>query len=43
VEKDSIIEYIKNQEEHHKRVGFIDEFKALLREAGIEFDEKYLQ
>jgi len=41
-EKAALIEYIKNQEEHHRRVDFLDEYRKLLREAGIEFDEKYL-
>jgi REP element-mobilizing transposase RayT len=39
---ESVRRYIQNQEEHHKKVGFNDEFKDLLRKAGIEFDEKYL-
>jgi REP element-mobilizing transposase RayT len=41
-EKDMIINYIKNQKEHHKTESFYDEFKRLLTENGIEFDEKYL-
>src|SRR5688572_18537829 len=41
-EKDRLIEYIKNQEEHHKIVSFRDEYISLLNEHGIEFDEKYL-
>jgi putative transposase len=41
-ERDRLIEYVKNQEEHHKRKAFIEEYKELLREHGIEFDEKYL-
>ncbi len=41
-EKDKIINYIKNQKEHHKRQTFHDEFRNLLIEHGIEFDEKYL-
>ena len=41
-EKDKIINYIKNQKEHHKTETFHDEFKRLLIENGIEFDEKYL-
>jgi putative transposase len=41
-EKDALIEYIKNQEEHRQRVDFLDEYRKLLREANIEFDEKYL-
>lgn len=41
-EKDMIINYIKNQKEHHKTETFYDEYKRLLIENGIEFDEKYL-
>ena len=41
-EKDMIIEYIKNQKEHHQKESFFDEYKRLLIENGIEFDEKYL-
>jgi putative transposase len=40
--KDNLIEYVKNQKEHHKVVSFRDEYIALLKEHGIEFDEKYL-
>jgi len=36
-----IIEYIKNQQEHHKKKSFIDEYRLLLIESGIAFDEKY--
>ena len=41
-EKDMIINYIKNQKEHHKVENFYEEFKRLLIESEIEFDEKYL-
>ena len=41
-EKDRLIEYVKNQEEHHKRKSFKEEYMELLKEHGIEFDEKYL-
>jgi REP element-mobilizing transposase RayT len=34
--------YILNQEEHHKKQDYQDEFRALLIKHGIEFDEKYL-
>jgi len=40
--KDRLINYIKNQEEHHKKVSYIDEYKALLEEYEIVFDPKYL-
>jgi len=41
-DKDSVIEYIKNQEEHHKRVSFEDELKDFLVKHGVQFNEKYL-
>ena len=37
-----VIEYIKGQAEHHRRTTFADEFRQMLVEAGIEFEEKYL-
>ncbi len=40
--KDNLINYVKNQEEHHKKISYIDEFKELLIEHKIEFQEKYL-
>lgn len=42
-EKDGLVEYIKGQEEHHKRVSFKEELRKLLMEAGVPFDEKYLE
>jgi len=41
-EKNRLIEYVKNQEEHHKKVTFKEEFIGLLKEHDIEFDERYL-
>jgi hypothetical protein len=41
-DKDQLINYIKNQEEHHKKESFLDEYKRLIEEHGIEFDPKYL-
>lgn len=35
-------EYIVNQENHHYKISFKDEFIKLLRANEIEFDEKYL-
>ena len=42
-EKYRLIEYVKNQEEHHKMVSFKEELISFLKEHGIEFDEKYLE
>jgi putative transposase len=35
-------DYIKGQQEHHKRVSFQDEFRAFLRRYDVEFDERYV-
>lgn len=34
--------YIENQEEHHKRVSFQDEFRELLIRHRIPFEERYV-
>jgi putative transposase len=36
------VKYILNQEEHHKKVTFREEYLAFLRKFEIEYDEKYL-
>jgi putative transposase len=41
-EKDTIIAYIKNQKQHHKQENYHDEYKRLLIENEIPFDEKYV-
>ena len=40
--KDNLIEYVKNQKEHHQKISFRDEYISLLKEHRIEFDKKYL-
>lgn len=40
-DKDMIVNYIRNQQEHHKKESFTDELKRLLKEEEIEYDEKY--
>lgn len=39
---DRTIEYINNQETHHRKVTFQEEFIALLKKHRIKYDEKYL-
>lgn len=34
--------YIENQEEHHRRNTFQEEFVTLLQASGLEYDERYL-
>ena len=39
---DTIIRYIQNQEQHHKRSSFKNEYLTLLRRFDIAFEEKYV-
>ena len=39
---DRVRAYIRNQEAHHSRISFEDEFKSLLTNHGLDFEEKYL-
>lgn len=39
---DQLIQYIDNQEEHHKTVSFQDEFRKLLEKYNIDYDERYV-
>jgi putative transposase len=41
-EERAIIEYIRNQDAHHKQRDFRMEFLELLKDQGIEFDSKYV-
>jgi putative transposase len=38
----AVTEYIRAQEQHHRRRSFEQEFVALLRNCGIEYDERYV-
>jgi len=37
-----VFKYIQDQERHHRRITFEEEFVALLRKHGIAFDERFL-
>ena len=37
-----VIQYIRNQQEHHKVRTFMDEYKAFLKANGIDYEERYL-
>jgi putative transposase len=39
---DSVVKYIRNQQEHHQKISFIDEYKTMLQKAGITYDERYV-
>ena len=39
---DRVIDYIKNQELHHLKKTFAEEYHELLKKFEVDFDEKYL-
>lgn len=39
---DSVAAYVREQEEHHRQVSFQDEFRRILTEHAIEWDERYV-
>jgi putative transposase len=38
----TVVRYIQNQERHHKKMTFEEEFIALLKKHGIEYDPRYV-
>jgi REP element-mobilizing transposase RayT len=39
---DAVVRYIQNQPTHHRKVSFEDEFRAMLRKHGVEYDPKFV-
>lgn len=38
----NVISYVKNQEEHHKKSTFKEEYLRLLNKFEVEYEDKYL-
>jgi len=38
----TVAKYIENQEGHHNKKTFIEEYKKILNDFGIEYDERYI-
>jgi len=38
----AVCKYIENQEEHHRKKTFLEEYKHILDELEIEYDERYI-
>ena len=38
---EDVKKYIQNQQQHHPRMSFQDEFRELCRRHGLELDEQY--
>lgn len=39
---DKVVKYIHHQQEHHKRLSFLDEYRKILVDLDVDFDERYL-
>ena len=39
---EQVVKYIKNQQEHHKKISFQEEYISFLKAYGIYYDEKYV-
>jgi hypothetical protein len=42
MEMEALRVYIRGQREHHRKVSFLDEYRALLAKVGLELDERFL-
>jgi len=41
--RQTVVDYITNQKEHHKRINAFDELRQLLAEAGVEYDGRFFE
>ena len=39
---EDVIKYILNQNEHHKKISFQDEYRNFLKKYNIGYDERYI-
>ena len=39
---DSVVKYIENQEQHHSKKTFKEEYLSLLKRFKIDYDDRYL-
>jgi len=39
---DKVVNYILNQQEHHKKTTFLEEYKQILKSFNVDFDERYI-
>lgn len=38
----AVIAYIENQEAHHRKISFLDEYKKFLEKFEVDYDERYV-
>jgi putative transposase len=41
-EVDTVVAYIANQHQHHRKINFQDEYRAFLKKYKVEYDERYV-
>ena len=41
-ELDGLIRYIENQHAHHSRIGFQNEYRKILKDLNVDYDERYI-
>lgn len=39
---DEVIDYVKNQEEHHRKKSFMEEYRMFLDKFEVDYDERYI-
>jgi len=39
---DSVVKYIRNQEEHHRRKTFREEYETMLKDFAVAYDDRYV-
>lgn len=39
---DTVVQYIMNQEEHHRKKTFREEYESMLKEFAIDYDDRYV-
>jgi REP element-mobilizing transposase RayT len=39
---DTVVTYIENQQQHHKRITFQDEYRTFLKAHAVDYDERYI-
>lgn len=39
---DAVAKYIMNQQEHHRKITFLDEYKNMLKKFEVPYDERYI-
>jgi len=38
----TVVRYIQNQDAHHRKMSFADEFRELLKKHGVEYDPRFV-